>query len=103
MYTPTEKQKKSIDFNTHRKLQGQEPFTRLRAIADKFQELGEFLLTACPDSRELSLAVTNLGQAVMWANASILLSEGVVVEPTKLTIYDSVGQPITVEIAEAPE
>lgn len=29
----------------------------------------------CPDSREKSLAVTNLEQAIMWANASIARNE----------------------------
>lgn len=29
----------------------------------------------CPDSREKSLAITNLQQAVMWANASIAINE----------------------------
>lgn len=29
----------------------------------------------CPDSREKSLAITNLEEAVMWANASIARNE----------------------------
>lgn len=29
----------------------------------------------CPDSREKSLALTNLQQSVMWANASIAINE----------------------------
>ncbi len=29
----------------------------------------------CPESREKSLAITNLEQAVMWANASIARNE----------------------------
>ncbi|MBT8490686.1 MAG: hypothetical protein KJN62_06540 [Deltaproteobacteria bacterium] len=29
----------------------------------------------CPDSREKSLAMTNLEQAIMWANASIARNE----------------------------
>lgn len=29
----------------------------------------------CPDSREKSLAITNLQQAIMWANASIAINE----------------------------
>lgn len=28
----------------------------------------------CPDSRELSLAITKLEEAIMWANASIARS-----------------------------
>lgn len=31
----------------------------------------EFLQGNCPDSRELSLALTNLEQCVMWANAAV--------------------------------
>lgn len=31
----------------------------------------DYLNRVCPDSRELSLAITALEQAVMWANASI--------------------------------
>lgn len=29
----------------------------------------------CPESREKSLAITNIQQAVMWANASIAINE----------------------------
>ncbi len=29
----------------------------------------------CPESREKSLAITNLQQTVMWANASIAINE----------------------------
>lgn len=31
--------------------------------------------TECPDSREKSLALTNLEQVVMWANAAIARNE----------------------------
>ncbi len=34
-----------------------------------------FLLASCPESRELSLALTNIEQAVMWANAAIARNE----------------------------
>jgi hypothetical protein len=30
---------------------------------------------ACPDSREKSLAITSIENAVMWANASIAINE----------------------------
>ena len=29
----------------------------------------------CPESREKSLAITNLQQCIMWANASIAINE----------------------------
>lgn len=37
--------------------------------------LAQFLVVSCPDSRELSLALTNLEQAVFWANAAIARNE----------------------------
>jgi hypothetical protein len=44
---------------------------KYQQIRDKGRELAELVNDACPESREKSLAVTNLEQAVMWANASI--------------------------------
>ena len=35
----------------------------------------EMFITYCPPSRELSLALTNLEQAMFWANASIARHE----------------------------
>lgn len=43
-------------------------YTRLREDAKR---LAYLIDDCCPDSREKSLAVTNLEQAVMWANAAI--------------------------------
>jgi len=37
--------------------------------------LAELLNAMCPDSREKSLAITSLEEAVMWANASISRNE----------------------------
>ena len=37
--------------------------------------LAELLNAMCPDSREKSLAITSLEEAVMWANASIARNE----------------------------
>jgi hypothetical protein len=42
-----------------------------QAIRDKAKELAYLLDERCPNSREKSLAMTNLEQAVMWANAAI--------------------------------
>jgi len=49
-----------------------ERYERIRAEALRFALLIEGL---CPDSRERSLAVTNLEETVMWANASIARNE----------------------------
>lgn len=43
-------------------------YVRLRNAA---KELAELIEEVCPDSRERSLATTNLEQSIMWANASI--------------------------------
>jgi hypothetical protein len=49
-----------------------EKYTEIRATALEFAlRLSEL----CPDSRELSLAITNLESAVMWANAAIARNE----------------------------
>ena len=49
---------------------------------DKYEEIRRYALSfakllndTCPDSREKSLAITALEQAVMWANASIARNE----------------------------
>jgi len=39
------------------------------------RELAELMTAMCPPSRELSLALTNLEQAIMWANAAIARNE----------------------------
>ena len=40
-------------------------------IRDKAKELAILINDSVPESREKSLAVTNIEQAVMWANAGI--------------------------------
>lgn len=45
------------------------------AIRAKAKELAELLVSYCPPSRELSLAITKLEECVFWANASIARSE----------------------------
>lgn len=47
-------------------------YEQIRGFARSFAAMLE---TNCPDSREKSLAITNLQQAVMWANASIAINE----------------------------
>lgn len=48
---------------------------RYVAIRGQAKELAETLLKLCPPSRELSKAMTELEDAVMWANASIARNE----------------------------
>ena len=47
-------------------------YTELRDLA---KHLAIKMSELCPPSRELSIAMTNLEQAVMWANASIARNE----------------------------
>jgi hypothetical protein len=49
-----------------------ERYVAIRAAA---KELARVIEASCPDSREKSLALTNVQQSVMWANASIAINE----------------------------
>lgn len=40
-------------------------------IRDSAKSFAQYLQDTCPESRELSLALTNLEQTVFWANAAI--------------------------------
>lgn len=48
---------------------------RYVSIRDKAKELAHLINEACPESREKSLALTNLQQSVQMANASIAINE----------------------------
>lgn len=48
---------------------------KYQTIRDLAKGIAIFINDVCPDSREKSLAITNLEQAVMWANASIARNE----------------------------
>lgn len=61
------------DFVYHKPIKNQPE--RYEAIRAKTKELAETLVALCPESRELSLAFTNLEQASFWANASIARNE----------------------------
>ena len=44
-------------------------------LRDRAKVFAKFIVQSCPESRERSLAITNLQQVVMWANASIAINE----------------------------
>jgi hypothetical protein len=48
---------------------------RYVTIRSKAKELAAIVEECSPDSREKSLALTNIQQAVMWANAAIAINE----------------------------
>lgn len=48
---------------------------RYEEIRTDAKSLAQTIQECCPESREKSLALTNLQQTVMWANASIAINE----------------------------
>lgn len=61
------------NFKYHAPKEGQtEKYNKLRG---KAKELAYLIEELCPNSREKSLAITNLEQSTMWANASIARNE----------------------------
>lgn len=48
---------------------------RFETIRSNARDLAMIVNEFCPDSREKALALTNLEQSVMWANAAIARNE----------------------------
>lgn len=60
-------------FTYHKPIDTQpERYEKLRFEA---KVLAALIMKCCPDSRERSVALTNLQQTIMWANASIAINE----------------------------
>ena len=53
----------------------QHQLDRYTDIRECGKMLAKIIYKSCPESREKSIAMTNLEQAVMWANASIARNE----------------------------
>lgn len=49
--------------------------SRYEQLRENAKQLAIEINSLCPESREKSLAITNLQQAIMWANASIAINE----------------------------
>lgn len=61
------------DFTYHPPIDGQhQRYVTLRETAKDFAYL---VWDSCPESRERSLAMTKIEEAVMWANAAIARNE----------------------------
>ncbi len=60
-------------FTYHRPF-GSQP-QRYEILRAQARAIASYIDKSCPDSREKSLALTNLQQAIMWANASIAINE----------------------------
>jgi hypothetical protein len=61
------------NFRYHAPKEGQP--ARYMSIRDLAKVLAHHIDATCPDSREKSLALTKLEEAVMWANAAIARNE----------------------------
>lgn len=74
-YTPTTQTEKQLRTSfTYHAPKDDQP-ARYEAIRAKAKEFAELIVTTTPPSREQSLAMTHLEEAVMWANASIARNE----------------------------
>jgi len=76
-YTPRPEDLKRVrnDFTFHPPIMGSDQGDRYTRIREMGRLMAEELLTLCPTSRELSVALTNLDQTVFWANAAIARNE----------------------------
>ena len=75
MYTPTDNDIKKLETAfTYHSPKADQP-ERYQQIRGQARTLASLLMELCPPSRELSLALTNLEQAAMWANAAIARNE----------------------------
>lgn len=74
-YTPSaaDRQKIELAFTYHAPFGDQA--ARYVLIRDLAKALAFVFVENAPSSRELSLALTNLEQAIMWANAAIARNE----------------------------
>lgn len=61
------------NFSYHAPKEGQP--TKYEVIRNKAKELAYLIENEVPNSREKSLAMTNLEQAVFWANAGVARNE----------------------------
>ena len=48
---------------------------KIKSLRESYKFAAEALGSLCKDSRELSIAVTNLEQSLMWAVKSIVLED----------------------------
>lgn len=71
--TPEELERIEREYTYHAPKAGQaEKYSLLRGL---FRDLATKLLIQCPPSRERSVALTKLEEAVFWANAAIARNE----------------------------
>ena len=74
-YALTNEQRQKIEsMFTYHPPKNDQP-SRYMILRQSAKALAALMCLNCPESRELSLALTNLQQATMWANAAIAVNE----------------------------
>jgi hypothetical protein len=63
------------DFVFHPPVEGSDQVQRYEHIRELCRQLAMELAKLCPPSRELSVALTSLDQAMFWGNAAIARNE----------------------------
>ena len=48
---------------------------KYQALRNKAKELAQLIIDSCPESRERSVALTNLETTIFWVNAGIARNE----------------------------
>ncbi len=75
MYQPDENTTNRINNNfTHHSPKGTQTL-RYESVRSMTRTLASALVTQCPPSRELSVALTKLEEVMFWANAAIARNE----------------------------
>jgi hypothetical protein len=74
-YEPSEKDKKNLENNFKYHAPKDDQSAKYEEIRAQAKAFAEKLIALCPPSRELSVALTELETAVMWANAAIARNE----------------------------
>lgn len=74
-YSPDSQAKKDLKRRFTHHLPGGDQLDRYNSIRGRAASLARYILHMTPTSREQSLAITKLEEAVMWANAAIARNE----------------------------
>ena len=74
-YNPSEVDSKKLENNFKYHAPKDDQAVRYEKVRGAAKEFAKTLTALCPPSRELSVALTELETAVMWANASIARNE----------------------------
>ena len=75
IYVPSNEQWNTLDNNFTYHPPTEEQREKYEILRDAAKSLASLFITNAPQSRELSLALTNLEQAVFWVNAAIARNE----------------------------